>query len=188
VCDKCVEVCPNRANLSYVVDPVHWRLPLFACQEGQARVVGLESFAVEQRRQILHVDDFCNECGNCTTFCVHQGRPFADKPRLFLDEAAFGREEDNAFFLEDNAIRRRERGREFKMTREEGDRYLLETDEMALRFVPSWQGMSWTIEDVRLVREFEGTRSLATAAEMAVILKAVEGWAFLRGAGQAAAG
>jgi len=119
---------------------------------------------------------------------VHQGRPFADKPRLFLDEAAFGREEDNAFFLEDNAIRRRERGREFKMTREEGDRYLLETDEMALRFVPSWQGMSWTIEDVRLVREFEGTRSLATAAEMAVILKAVEGWAFLRGAGQAAAG
>ncbi|MDD3826046.1 MAG: putative selenate reductase subunit YgfK [Anaerolineae bacterium] len=184
VCDKCVEVCPNRANLSYLVDPVHWRLPLFACQEGQAKVVGLEPFALEQGRQILHVDDFCNECGNCTTFCVHQGRPFADKPRLFLDEAAFGREENNAFYLEGTAMRRREGGREWKMTREEGDRYLLETGEIALRFVPMWQGMGWTIEDVRLVHEFEGTLSLARAAEMAVILKAVEGWSFLRGAGR----
>ena len=27
-------------------------------------------------RQILHVDDFCNECDDCQTFCVHQGKPY----------------------------------------------------------------------------------------------------------------
>ncbi|RPI49167.1 MAG: putative selenate reductase subunit YgfK, partial [Chloroflexi bacterium] len=183
VCNKCVEVCPNRANVSYLVDPVSWRLPLFACQEGQAKVVGLEPFGLEQGRQILHVDDFCNECGNCATFCVHQGRPFADKPRLFLEEAAFCREENNAFYVEGNSLRRREGGREGRVTQEEG-RFVLETDEIALHFKPMWQGLGWIIEDVRLVHEFEGTLSLARAAEMVVILKAIEGWTFLRGSGE----
>ena len=42
----------------------------------------------------------CNKCGNCTTFCVHQGRPYRDKPRLFLDRAAFEAETENAYRLD----------------------------------------------------------------------------------------
>jgi len=42
--------------------------------------------------QILHVDDFCNECDNCQTFCVHHGKPYVDKPRLFLDPELFAAE------------------------------------------------------------------------------------------------
>ena len=31
--------------------------------------------------------DFCNECGNCVTFCPTSGEPYRDKPRLYLDRA-----------------------------------------------------------------------------------------------------
>jgi putative selenate reductase len=181
VCDKCVEVCPNRANISYAVEPVHWQLPLLACQDGQPKVVGLEPFVLEQVRQVLHIDDLCNECGNCATFCVHHGRPFADKPRLFLEEATFCRQESNAFYIAETTIRRREGGREARLAHDTDGGFLLETEEFKLRFRPMWQGLGWTMEDVHLLREFEGTRSLAEAAEMAVILRAIEGWTFLHG-------
>ena len=66
-CLRCVEVCPNRANIA---------LPVTT------------SGALAQSIQILHVDDLCNECGNCGFFCPYDGRPFADKPTLFADEAS----------------------------------------------------------------------------------------------------
>ena len=49
VCSKCVDVCPNRANISVAV-------PGF-----------------KDRYQTLHIDAYCNECGNCASFCPWQG-------------------------------------------------------------------------------------------------------------------
>ncbi|MBN2875557.1 MAG: FAD-dependent oxidoreductase, partial [Spirochaetales bacterium] len=66
-CLRCVEVCPNRANLAL---PVEVGGPL------------------SQSIQIVHVDALCNECGNCGFFCPYDGRPYADKPTLFEDEAS----------------------------------------------------------------------------------------------------
>ncbi|MBU0954284.1 MAG: putative selenate reductase subunit YgfK [Spirochaetes bacterium] len=65
-CLRCVEVCPNRANFA---------LPVVA------------GSALRQSIQIIHVDDLCNECGNCGFFCPYEGRPYADKPTLFNTEA-----------------------------------------------------------------------------------------------------
>jgi putative selenate reductase len=59
-CLRCVEVCPNRANI--------------AVPAGGA-------FA--QSLQILHIDRLCNECGNCGVFCPYEGEPFRGKPTLF---------------------------------------------------------------------------------------------------------
>ncbi len=92
-CDKCVEVCPNRANYAYHVTPVSLTLPRLACRDGKLVVIGQEAFQVKQTRQIVHLYDLCNECGNCATFCVHQGKPYQDKPRLFLQESDFRQEE-----------------------------------------------------------------------------------------------
>jgi putative selenate reductase len=116
-CDKCVEVCPNRANYTFRIEPVCWELPVLAAQGSSlAAPARTETFRVTQDRQILHVDDFCNECDNCQTFCVHHGRPYADKPRLFLDPTAFETERSNAFHIAGNAIRRREDGVESRLT------------------------------------------------------------------------
>jgi putative selenate reductase len=59
VCSKCVDVCPNRANVSIAV-------PGF-----------------QDRYQTLHLDAFCNECGNCAQFCPWQGKPYKDKLTIF---------------------------------------------------------------------------------------------------------
>jgi len=177
-CDKCVEVCPNRANLVYFVSPVRLVLPVLACRDGNLVVVGEEEFEVKQTRQILHVDDFCNECGNCATFCVHQGKPYAEKPRLFLREEDFRREEDNAFYLAGDTIRRREQGREARLSRED-ERLWYEDDRVRVGFGPDW-----SIVEMALKEPFSGTLSLKGAAEMAVILEGVRrSLPFLAGSG-----
>ncbi|MCL2616243.1 MAG: putative selenate reductase subunit YgfK [Defluviitaleaceae bacterium] len=60
LCEICVDVCPNRANIAIVVPG-----------------------AGTNPRQILHVDGMCNECGNCGIFCPHSGDPYKDKLTLF---------------------------------------------------------------------------------------------------------
>ena len=175
-CDKCVEVCPNRANYTFFVSPVSLALPRVSCQQGRLAVAGEEVFRIEQGRQIIHVDDFCNECGNCATFCVHDGKPYLDKPRLFLKEDDFELEDDNAFYVERSergwAIRRREGGKESRLDLEilesGTDEITFENELLKMSISPVFQ-----IRSMELKEEFEGTFSLTGAAEMAVILKGV---------------
>ncbi len=173
LCDKCVEVCPNRANYAYRTAPLQVQVPTLACAEGELRIVGHERFEVAQTRQILHVDDFCNECGNCTTFCVHQGRPFTDKPRLFLSEDGFNGEEDNAFHIEraqgEWVIRRRQGGDEsFLSLRSGDDGRIYEDRRLRVELGPEWKVRSMTLKE-----GFEGVFSLKRAVEMMVILGGV---------------
>lgn len=173
-CEKCVEVCPNRANYPFPVEPVEWRFPVLAYSGGQAGVVGHEVFALAQARQILHVADFCNACGNCATFCVHTGRPYADKPRLFLRRADFEAEADNAFAFDGVSIWSRQRGQEARLTPFSGG---IELDLAQARVTMS-QGApdgTWHIEAVELKRPFEGTLALTQAGPMLVLLKALNG-------------
>jgi putative selenate reductase len=170
-CDKCVEVCPNRANYTFTVSPVSLTLPRLACRQGELAVAGEEVFRVAQARQIIHVDDFCNECGNCATFCVHDGKPYLDKPRLYLNERDFEQETDNAFYVErcENgwAVRRREGGKTSQLYLD-GDTGEMDFEDELLRasLSPDFQ-----VKMLELKEEFEGSCSLAAAAEMAVILK-----------------
>jgi len=78
ICNKCVDVCPNRANVAV-----------------EAPGAGI------QRYQILHLDALCNECGNCATFCpyVIAGRPYRDKLTLFSLEEDFAASENNGFMI-----------------------------------------------------------------------------------------
>ncbi|MHB1454002.1 MAG: putative selenate reductase subunit YgfK [Saccharofermentanales bacterium] len=63
ICENCVQVCPNRANVSISVS-------------------GLDT------KQIVHLDAMCNECGNCAVFCPYDSAPYLDKFTLFADEAS----------------------------------------------------------------------------------------------------
>ena len=167
LCDKCVEVCPNRANVAYAVARVGWRLPVLSVAKGALTVTGEEEFAVRQTRQIVHVDDLCNECGNCATFCVHEGKPYREKPRLFFDPEVFAREEENAFLIEGETIRRREREEEMRLSAEKGRR-VFETPAVRLVLSPAFE-----VVEATLKRPFAGSLSLREAAEMAVLLEGV---------------
>lgn len=171
-CDKCVEVCPNRANYTLFVSPVSLTLPSLFCRNGGLMMGGEEAFEIRQIRQIVHVDDFCNECGNCATFCVHQGRPYLDKPRLFLERDDFDRESDNAFYVERDragwAILRREGGQESRLSVPDGlDVAMFEDRFLRLVLSPP----DFRIASMELKEEFAGAFSPAGTVEMYVLLK-----------------
>lgn len=91
VCENCVDVCPNRANIS-----VH--------------VPGMDA------AQIIHVDYMCNECGNCRSFCPYASAPYQDKFTLFASEADMADSKNEGFVVLDrDAVRCRVRylGEEF---------------------------------------------------------------------------
>ena len=83
LCLKCVEVCPNRANVAL-----------------DMRSTGL----FEDPYQILHLDAYCNECGNCATFCPHEGRPYKDKLTLFSLREDFQESGNSGFYVENDEI------------------------------------------------------------------------------------
>lgn len=107
ICNVCVTVCPNRANFFYKTDPARYPVyRLFSVGDGTA-ISGNSSspifkqegwFEVRQGIQTAHIADFCNNCGNCTTFCPSSGSPFRDKPRICLTEESFSREDDAYLF------------------------------------------------------------------------------------------
>jgi len=167
LCDRCIEVCPNRANVSIRVPTVDVRLPILELHDGRLETVGEESVTIVQVRQILHVDDLCNECGNCATFCVHNGRPYRDKPRLFLRREAYEAEQDNAFFVEGGTIHRREGGREARIERTDNG-FSYEGPEVRARLAPDF-----TVSATEPKGPFEGTVSLRPAIEMAVLLTGI---------------
>lgn len=67
-CNLCVTVCPNDAML-HLASPV--------------------GLGLKEKWQYFCLAEWCNDCGNCTTFCPEFGDPSRVKPRLFLDRAAF---------------------------------------------------------------------------------------------------
>jgi putative selenate reductase len=138
VCRKCVEVCPNRANFHFEITPVAVKLPTFTASDGRMRSDGHETFSIEQSEQIIHIEDFCNECGNCGVFCVHDGRPYEDKPRLVLAEADFEASGAGDFFhVKNGLVRRRFGDREEKLS--VSDRgYLYEADGINIEMSPGF--------------------------------------------------
>ena len=88
LCSTCVTVCPNRAFLTYEVEPFTVAWP-----DGS----GVFERSIDQPYQVAVVNDWCNACGNCTEFCPTAGRPHEDKPRIVLDANAIENFEGNAF-------------------------------------------------------------------------------------------
>ena len=74
ICECCVDVCPNRANVT---------------------------LDVKGKKQILHIDCMCNECGNCTIFCPYNSAPYRDKFTLFHTLEAFNSSTNSGLFVVD---------------------------------------------------------------------------------------
>lgn len=77
-CACCVDVCPNRANVSIIV---------------------------QGAPQILHIDRLCNACGNCAAFCPYDSAPYADKFTLFHTQAEYAQSEASGMLVLDVGTR-----------------------------------------------------------------------------------
>lgn len=74
ICENCVDVCPNRANVAI-------------------RVPGRKMPA------IVHIDYMCNECGNCKSFCPYSSAPYQEKFTLFANTEDFENSKNEGFVV-----------------------------------------------------------------------------------------
>ncbi len=82
-CDKCVPVCPNDANFTYETPAVEIEYVNYELTQEGVKPVGGGRLSLKKMHQIANYADFCNECGNCDTFCPEYGGPFIEKPSFF---------------------------------------------------------------------------------------------------------
>jgi len=99
LCSLCVTVCPNRANMAYGIEPFTLHLPRLVQRQGRLVAEGAQAFRVDQRVQTLNIADYCNDCGNCDTFCPAAGAPYKDKPRFWIDAEGYREAKGDAFRL-----------------------------------------------------------------------------------------
>lgn len=76
VCEGCVDVCPNRANL-----PI--------------------SVPTRRKPQILHLDALCQGCGVCAGACPFESAPYLEKFTLFETIEDFESSENSGFVVVD---------------------------------------------------------------------------------------
>lgn len=126
ICNICTTVCPNRANVSYKVKP--FKVPTYkaVCKNGTVLLESNGTFTVSQAHQVINIGDFCNECGNCTSFCPSSGSPYIEKPKFYLSMEDFEKE-SSGYFMEANSIFKREEGKTVSLT-ENSHGYTYDTD------------------------------------------------------------
>ncbi len=82
-CDKCIPVCPNDANFTFVLPRVRISIRKLGQIDGTWQVRDEGELVIEEKHQIANFADFCNDCGNCDVFCPEDGGPYVLKPRFF---------------------------------------------------------------------------------------------------------
>ncbi len=98
ICNICTTVCPNFANRSYEIEPVKYNLQkIVSTGNGKYNIVEDGIFEVKQKYQIINIANFCNECGNCNTFCPTSSAPYKEKPKLYLTKESFDNAEEGYF-------------------------------------------------------------------------------------------
>lgn len=100
VCDVCTSVCPNFALFSYEADIGKYPVQKILANGGGLEIIKNGTFELLQEPQILLISDWCNECGNCHTFCPTSGAPYQDKPHLYLDYEAFLLDTNPCYFYQ----------------------------------------------------------------------------------------
>jgi putative selenate reductase len=164
VCNICTTLCPNLALQYYLVPQVKYRL-----QKVNNGVLHEDTvFEVRQASQIIHIADWCNQCGNCETFCPTSDAPYKVKPHLYLNKQAFDADTEGYWFdLDQNCLWSNDKGT-LASLKEEDSRWIWQSDSFRACLSKT---------DFHIL-EFSGNMqeeySLRKAAEMSIIIKAAK--------------
>jgi putative selenate reductase len=168
VCNVCTTVCPNTAFHSFDIEP-------FAATSHKILQNGSfiedKTFEIKQKQQILHIVDWCNQCGNCNTFCPTADKPYEEKPHLYLDKNYWQQNSEGYYFdKNENTLYLKQSDCIFKL-RESENHYLFENKDIKINirkdnFVP--EKINTKAKEI----------SLSTAIEMSVILKGAKSFYF----------
>jgi putative selenate reductase len=122
-CNKCIPVCPNAANFSIPVGKKNFEFVDYQFSNGKLIPSTHQHFVLEYEHQIANLADFCNDCGDCDTYCPEFGGPFIEKPRFFFNEESYSKNKnDNGFYFTDSSTLRGRIGKsEYELSYIEND-------------------------------------------------------------------
>jgi len=170
ICNICTTVCPNLANFSYDIVPVKYNMQkVMVGEDGELKFEPDRLFEVRQRYQILNIANFCNECGNCATFCPTNSAPYLNKPKLHLSTKSFNSSDEGYMLskLEDRNVLIYKNEGGIKTLSETAGELLYETDHVTARFDHD----SFKLKEVRVKTPCVRQIQFQHAAEMSIILK-----------------
>ena len=130
VCNVCTTVCPNRSNMYYRMEPVVLPVERAARVNGTVEIIQDQTIDINQPYQIINIGDYCNECGNCTTFCPTAGQPFKDKPKFHLTEESFNNA-DFGFYFSDHSSMKIKTDSGIAMLKADGGKFHYEDDDIS---------------------------------------------------------
>jgi putative selenate reductase len=168
ICNICTTVCPNRANIAYTLDPIEFRVQQAVRSGKNIRIEDLSSVRIAQKFQIINIGVFCNECGNCTTFCPTNGAPYRVKPKFYLTPKSFENEQNGYMFV-DGALKARVDGKLEILTRHE-DYLVYETQDIRARMNLN----TYAAEEAILRSGATGPIDLRHAVQMAIMFTALK--------------
>ncbi|MGB8358043.1 MAG: FAD-dependent oxidoreductase, partial [Bacteroidales bacterium] len=173
MCSICTTVCPNLANRCYEITPGSFPLQKAVRSEnGDIVLYDDGRFEINQKYQILNIANFCNECGNCNTFCPTSGAPYRDKPRFYLTISSFNQAEEGYYFavLKDKKNLIFKQNNNFTTLSVTRDGYIFETDYVSAKF----SKVGFIMSDVNFRTPCLKEVHFRQAAEMAILLKGAE--------------
>jgi putative selenate reductase len=166
LCWVCVTVCPNRANIAFTVEPKELKIQQIKRAGSGLEISDLETYRIEQKPQILNIGDYCNECGNCATFCPTSGAPYLDKPKFHVTAQSFASARTGYYFATSNRLEYKHDGRFASLdTTAEGYRY--ENDEVRVVL-----DKNYAAEEAVMKTSGDAAVSLRHAVEMIILFQA----------------
>jgi putative selenate reductase len=167
-----VSVCPNFANYSYQL-PTRSIALQKAEKKGDEIVLSFDKhFEVKQDHQIAHLADFCNECGNCNTFCPSNSAPYKEKPHFFLSIKSFNNA-TNGYFISTlpskTTIIQKNKERFTTLTLQK-DEYIYETEEVLAKF----HSNDFSLKTVEIRVPCVKTAFFENAATLMVLLEGMQ--------------
>jgi putative selenate reductase len=165
ICNTCVGVCPNFANMPFVSEEME--IPVYRAvrKNGTIEIETIDRLSIKQKNQILNIGEFCNECGNCTTFCPTSGDPYKIKPRFHLTEDSFDKEE-SGFYLKGDSIKFKENGN-VQSIKDSAGLFEYESEYLTAKFSKN----DYSVSEIKFSDGSSNSADFRKAAEMIFLLK-----------------
>jgi putative selenate reductase len=177
ICNICTTVCPNFANYSYEISPVRYNLQkAVATENGRVEIIDDRVFELKQKHQILNIANFCNDCGNCSTFCPTKSAPYREKPKFHLTISSFNEAEEGYYLAKLTGRKNlifKHKGR-IETLSELGDEYLFESEYVFGRFSKD----EFRLLEAKIKTPCVKQVHFEHAAEMSILIRGAENLVF----------
>ena len=169
LCSVCVAVCPNRANIEFAVDPVQFKVQQARQVDGKILVSDSGAVRIEQAIQVLNLADYCNECGNCATFCPTSGAPYKDKAKFHISRQSYDESDVGFHFVSGDELRWKE-GNNSAALKRTGQGLMFESREFRAKIDP----VSYETEILEIKTGSENSVDTHAMMEMVVLFQNVK--------------